>query len=289
MGTVRYTVFDGEITSEYRNGVLHDYLVDPLGSTVALVDNTQTITDTFSYSAFGEVLNRTGTTPTPFQYVGSKGYYRDSSTRTHVRARNFYVNLGKWSTQDPIGFRGGDFNLYRYVGNAPIMSSDASGLSGIGEMCLTIGGGLVRCPVPIPQLKAIGAGVVIVGGGILLGQKIRDWWCSRDKPAPIPAPPPSDPCTPLVRQTWGQIVHDLCDRSGQMECVTQGPKKGDCADWLGTIIRIAACIEARHIRDSVCPPSPEVAASEATQYEQRGNALRKCEGLYFRKCIPRLL
>jgi len=128
MGTVRYTVFDGEITSEYRNGVLHDYLVDPLGSTVALVDNTQTITDTFSYSAFGEVVNHVGGTPTPFQYVGSKGYYRDSNTRTHVRARNFYVNLGKWSTQDPIWFDGGDWNLYRYCENNPIILMDASGL-----------------------------------------------------------------------------------------------------------------------------------------------------------------
>ena len=127
MGTVRYTVFDGEITSEYRNGVLHDYLVDPLGSTVALVDNTQTITDTFSYSAFGEVLNRTGTTPTPFQYVGSKGYYRDSNTRTYVRARTLNVNLGRWSTQDPIGFRGGDDNLYRYCENNPIVLSDKTG------------------------------------------------------------------------------------------------------------------------------------------------------------------
>ncbi|GDX40647.1 hypothetical protein LBMAG21_09390 [Armatimonadota bacterium] len=43
MGTVSYTVFDGEVTSEYRNGVLKSYVVDPLGSTIALIDNTQTI------------------------------------------------------------------------------------------------------------------------------------------------------------------------------------------------------------------------------------------------------
>ena len=140
MGTVSYTVFDGEVTSEYRNGVLKSYVVDPLGSTIALIDNTQTITDTFSYSAFGEVVNRTGTTPTPFQYVGSKGYYRDSNSRTHVRARNFYVNLGKWSTQDPLWFGGGDWNLYRYVGNNPLTLSDRLGLfmddkEGLPQVC----------------------------------------------------------------------------------------------------------------------------------------------------------
>ena len=129
MGTVRYTYFDGELVSEDRDGVLHDYMVDAQGSVTGLVDSTQTVTDTFSYSPFGELVSRTGTTPTPFQYVGSKGYYKDSTTRTNVRARNFNVNLGRWMTQDPIGFHGGDWNLYRYVGNSPTVWVDPSGLS----------------------------------------------------------------------------------------------------------------------------------------------------------------
>lgn len=42
MGTVRYTVIEGEVLSENRNGTKQDYVPDPLGSTVALLDNTQT-------------------------------------------------------------------------------------------------------------------------------------------------------------------------------------------------------------------------------------------------------
>ena len=49
MGTVRYTTVNGEIISEKRNGVRSLYVPDPLGSTVALLDNTQTKTDTFEY------------------------------------------------------------------------------------------------------------------------------------------------------------------------------------------------------------------------------------------------
>ena len=52
--TVRYTTLDGEIVSENRRGVMRDYVPDPLGSTVALLDNTQTQTDTFSYWPYGE-------------------------------------------------------------------------------------------------------------------------------------------------------------------------------------------------------------------------------------------
>ena len=49
--TVRYTVVGGEILSELRDGVKRDYVPDPSGSTVALLDSMQTITDTFSLLA----------------------------------------------------------------------------------------------------------------------------------------------------------------------------------------------------------------------------------------------
>ena len=128
MATTRYTVIDGEILSENRAGIKRDYVPDPLGSTLALIDNTQTQTDTFSYYPYGEVASRTGTTATPFQYLGTLGYYQDNSGRTYVRARVLDTAHGRWMTQDPIGFDGGDWNLYRYVGNRPNTMTDSTGL-----------------------------------------------------------------------------------------------------------------------------------------------------------------
>ena len=84
---VRYTVFDGEIVSENRGGVLRDYVPDPLGSTVALLDSTQAQTDTFEYWPYGEAKTRTGATLAPFQYLGTTGYYRDSAGKDYVRTR----------------------------------------------------------------------------------------------------------------------------------------------------------------------------------------------------------
>src|SRR5436305_5029884 len=112
MPVTNYTVVDGEILSENRSGNKRDYVPDPLGSTVALLDNTQTQTDTFAYWPYGEESARTGTTATPFRSAGTRGQYADSSTRAYVRNRTVARNYGRWTTKDPIGFAGGDANLY---------------------------------------------------------------------------------------------------------------------------------------------------------------------------------
>src|SRR5881394_3831273 len=98
----RYTVVNGEVIAEKRAGVRRLLVPDPLGSTVALLDSSQTQTDTFSYWPYGEERTRTGTTPTPFRFVGAEGYYRDSAKEAHVRARRLDKARGRWSTIDPV-------------------------------------------------------------------------------------------------------------------------------------------------------------------------------------------
>jgi RHS repeat-associated protein len=139
MGTVRYTVMDGEIVSENRNGVKRDYVPDPLGSTVALLNETQVQTGTFSYWPYGEDAGRAGITDTRFAYVGTLGYSTDASVdsdaRLYVRARYLHSTHAKWLNQDPIGFEGGDYNLYRYTLNNPVNNIDPSGNRAV---CCTI-------------------------------------------------------------------------------------------------------------------------------------------------------
>lgn len=144
MATVTYTVIDGEVISENRGGVERDNVPDPLGSMAAILDNTQAITDTFSYWPYGEMRTRTGTTVTPFQYVGTLGYYRDSSGRTYVRARIDRTDLTRWQTEDTIGLAGGDRNTYRVSGSAQTVIADPSGLI----------------------IPAVGIGLIVGGGGI---------------------------------------------------------------------------------------------------------------------------
>ena len=99
---VTYTVCNGEILAENRNGVRKAYVPDSLGSTIALRDSTGAITDTWEYWPYGEVRTRTGTTPTPFQYVGTLGYYTDFTGNVYIRARSYQPRTTRWMSVDPL-------------------------------------------------------------------------------------------------------------------------------------------------------------------------------------------
>jgi RHS repeat-associated protein len=137
MPTVRYTSFAGEIVGENRAGVKRDYVPDPLGSTVALLDNAQTKTDTFIYWPYGEERSRTGTTATPMRFAGGAGYFRDSATKVYVRARHLQCAHARWLTSDPLWWRNGRVKPFCYVLDRPLVGLDPSGLAGpiYGKCC----------------------------------------------------------------------------------------------------------------------------------------------------------
>jgi len=60
---------------------------------------------------------------------GYTGKMLDEATGLQNNLNRWYDSqTGRWISQDPIGFAGGDANLYRYVGNSPTNATDPSGL-----------------------------------------------------------------------------------------------------------------------------------------------------------------
>ena len=56
-----------------------------------------------------------------FQVLGYAGGLYDEDTKLlRFGARDYDPTIARWTTKDPIGFAGGDTNLYNYVGNDPI-------------------------------------------------------------------------------------------------------------------------------------------------------------------------
>ena len=87
----------GNVVSQRRNGQDSVYHYDGQGSTVALTNANGDVTDTYAYSAFGEVTAQTGNTVNPFQYIGMKGYYRDIETGEYEVRRRTLSLRARWS------------------------------------------------------------------------------------------------------------------------------------------------------------------------------------------------
>ncbi|MBY0516240.1 MAG: RHS repeat-associated core domain-containing protein [Bacteriovoracaceae bacterium] len=49
-------------------------------------------------------------------------------------ARYYDPSTGRFLSEDPIGFSGGDYNLYRYVGNNPVTRRDPFGLYDLDDL-----------------------------------------------------------------------------------------------------------------------------------------------------------
>lgn len=99
------------------------FLADHLGSTNALTDASGNVSSSASYDSFG---NATGNLSTRYQFTGRE--YDNFTGLHYYRARWYDGNLGRFISEDPIGFAGGDVNLYGYVGNKPLNFFDPFGL-----------------------------------------------------------------------------------------------------------------------------------------------------------------
>ncbi|HEV3256345.1 MAG TPA: polymorphic toxin-type HINT domain-containing protein, partial [Gemmataceae bacterium] len=104
------------------------YLTDREGSVRNLTDSSGTLQDTIAYDAYGNVTSESNSTAGgAYKYTG----LRSDSETGFLATPNRYYNpaTGSWVGQDPAGFKAGDPNLYRYVGNSPMDATDPSGLA----------------------------------------------------------------------------------------------------------------------------------------------------------------
>jgi RHS repeat-associated protein len=124
--TERYLYGSGvdNVLSREANGQVTWSLGDRQGSIVDLVNEQGAILNHFVYDSFG---NRTGTTSADFRF-GYTGRELDTETGLYYyRARYYDAAVGRFISEDPIGFSAGDTNLYRYVNNSPTNWTDALG------------------------------------------------------------------------------------------------------------------------------------------------------------------
>jgi RHS repeat-associated protein len=152
--------FDEPIARQDANGVVTWYGADRLGSVRQVFDNSGAVTGSRSYAAFGAVTTTSGAGFDRYAFTGAgtdplTGLVGDN-------ARQYDPGLGRWTSEDPIGFAAGDANLSRYVGNGPTNRADPSGLAfwdyivavgeGIGEGAKNLAIGAGEMAVEVGQI-----------------------------------------------------------------------------------------------------------------------------------------
>jgi RHS repeat-associated protein len=100
-------------------------LPDALGSTVALGDGTGTLQTQYTYEPFGFVSQTGAASTSSYKFTGRED---DGSGLMYYRARYYQPRLQRFISEDPLGFDGGDVNLYGYVRNNPLTFIDPLGL-----------------------------------------------------------------------------------------------------------------------------------------------------------------
>jgi RHS repeat-associated protein len=130
----------GKLISQWRSGTASFYLFDGLGSTTQLVGSTGSVTDSYLYDSFGNILLASGSTTNWFRYVGRFGYYYDLDTAGYfVRARVYYPMLGRFPSHDRSRtstiacIASSGYNLYLYTRSNPVNFMDASGLDPVSD------------------------------------------------------------------------------------------------------------------------------------------------------------
>jgi RHS repeat-associated protein len=117
-----------DLISMTRGGHTYWYPFDGLGSTRMLTDEGGTVTDSYDYDAFGNLIARTGTTVNPFLFTGQQ--FDADSGFYHLRARYYQPGVGRFTSVDPYE---GDIETpaslhkYTYSANDPVNKFDPSG------------------------------------------------------------------------------------------------------------------------------------------------------------------
>ena len=112
----------------HKNGNTYRIFSDHLGSPRLVVNiSNGYVAQRMNYDAFGNVIFDSNPGFQPFRFAG--GIYDPDTKLTRFGARDYDAQTGRWTAKDPIGFAGGQANLYGYVLNDPINSIDIFGLA----------------------------------------------------------------------------------------------------------------------------------------------------------------
>ena len=164
-------------------------VTDHLGTVHELVDGANhNLVEHREYDAFGniaELLDDQGVAVALDQMASDVAFagrtWDNDAELYYNRARWYDANLGRFISEDPIGFAGGDANLYRYAENDTVNQRDPSGL--FFEALISSGSTVGAAATP--GLAAVGGPILV---GVFLGLELGKLFSGSGDQDHLPAP-----------------------------------------------------------------------------------------------------
>ncbi len=129
------------------------YINDHLGTPQVIIDTTGRVMWAATYDSFGNAQISTEDITNNLRFAGQ---YYDGETGLHYNWFRYYdPQTGRYLRTDPIGFFGGDLNLYAYVGSDPNIWIDPWGLARYYVNYTIKSYGVVIAPVGMTTIKGI--------------------------------------------------------------------------------------------------------------------------------------
>ncbi len=148
-GTVQATYnYGNDLISMNRANANSYYHYDGLGTVRLMTDDLCLVTNSYTYDAFGNSVSSVSSVANTYGFTGEQ-QFAETDNLVFLRARYYQPSYGRFTSKDPIGYRGG-LNLYGYVMNNPIIRIDPSGFD------YTIPPGMGIPPISMPSPPAGG-------------------------------------------------------------------------------------------------------------------------------------
>jgi RHS repeat-associated protein len=185
------------------------YLPDWHGSVRDMVDGSGVRQDIIAYDGFGNVTSESSASfGDRYKWTGRE--YDAESGLQYNRGRYYDPKVGRWISQDPLGFDAGDSNLYRYVYNCSSIVTDPSGFDGIDTTIEEKSGGRPIATASVAPKR------VPLNGEVIVWKGRTGWYFQNKQRKPIDNAVefqfssknfPIDPITKQIAVHWLQFVN----------------------------------------------------------------------------------
>jgi RHS repeat-associated protein len=127
---MRFLYADGRMPVAMERGAALYYLTyDQVGTLRVVADSSGNVVKRIDYDSFGNILADSNPTfDVPFGFAG--GVHDRDTGLVRFGFRDYDPDIGRWTAKDPIGFTGGNLDLYGYCLSDPVNLVDPSGQFG---------------------------------------------------------------------------------------------------------------------------------------------------------------